>query len=91
MAFGIDLKRDGADGMLSEAIQTEGLSALNVFQGVLQRLGVAKVAGVATEVFRRASNGPVYLERVRALPQMSRVDVVSQDIEAELGYGAISA
>ena len=84
--FGGDWKAS-KNGCLSEAIMLEGLQAIK------QLLEMAKaeagevdveIAAVATEVFRKAKNGPEYLARVQefGLP----VQVVTQETEAELGF-----
>ena len=43
------------------------------------------IAAIATEVFRKAPNGPEFLARVRAETGID-VHPISQDVEAELGF-----
>mmetsp|Transcript_44355 Transcript_44355/g.105017 ORF Transcript_44355/g.105017 Transcript_44355/m.105017 type:complete len:325 (+) Transcript_44355:122-1096(+) len=86
VAFAIDWKQS-ADNTLSETIQAKGISVLKDFLGLCVQHGVpdAGRAAIATEVFRKASNGGAYLERVRKECGLD-VEVVSQAIEAELGF-----
>ena len=43
------------------------------------------ISHLTPQVFRKATNGPAYLDRARALFGL-RIDLVSHEIEAELGY-----
>lgn len=84
--FGADLMRS-SDGALSEEIQERGLRVFLELKAEAERLGATETAAIATEVFRRASNGPSYLDRIRetGIP----VTMISQCIEAELGYQSV--
>lgn len=76
------------DGALDEAIQLEGLEVLRRFLEIAAEHGVVGAGSscaVATEVFRKASNGGAYLERVRQELGLS-IEVVTQSVEAELGF-----
>lgn len=73
-----------ATNCLSESIQTKGLSTLQTILQVCVAYNVTAYSAIATEVFRRASNGEEYLNRVRDLGV--RVRVISQREEAMLGY-----
>ncbi|CAE7203872.1 unnamed protein product [Symbiodinium sp. CCMP2592] len=89
--FAVDWKQS-SDGSLSSAIQEQGVSVLrSLLQECEDRsVAVHERVAVATEVFRKASNGKAYLERVfaeLALP----VRVLSQDEEAELGFRTAAA
>eukprot|EP00929_Paragymnodinium_shiwhaense_P088225 TRINITY_DN48503_c0_g1_i1.p1 TRINITY_DN48503_c0_g1~~TRINITY_DN48503_c0_g1_i1.p1 ORF type:complete len:344 (+),score=73.94 TRINITY_DN48503_c0_g1_i1:68-1099(+) len=86
VSFAVDWK-GSADGTLSEAIQGKGLEALRLFNEECARLQVPAQnrAAVATEVFRKAKNGPDYLKRVSELLHI-RVETVPQEEEAELGF-----
>lgn len=60
------------------------MAAAETLLAKVKAIGCAEISGVATEVFRKASNGPQYLERLRqcGLP----VQLVAQEMEAELGF-----
>ena len=81
--FSLDLSRS-TDNRLSAAVQDEGVTVLRELQGIAKGLGAQQVAAVATEVFRRATNGAAYLERVRAETGIA-VQLVTQQDEALLG------
>jgi len=88
--YGVDAKRTG--GILSDGVQEEGLAVLRSLLEDVKKSQAQSVVGVATEVFRRASNGSEFVARIReelGLP----VRVVDQSVEALLGFrtaGAIS-
>lgn len=74
-----------ADGRLADDVMNHGLRILNGFARRATALGATQKAAIATEVFRRAANGGVYLSRILAelgLP----VDLVEQETEARLGF-----
>eukprot|EP00051_Salpingoeca_urceolata_P015904 m.208407 g.208407 ORF g.208407 m.208407 type:complete len:288 (+) comp18533_c0_seq3:392-1255(+) len=62
-----------------------GRQELGGFKVLAESLGVTQYAGVATEVFRRASNGAAFLKSVRDLHGL-RLDLVSQTEEGRLGF-----
>jgi exopolyphosphatase/guanosine-5'-triphosphate,3'-diphosphate pyrophosphatase len=82
--FGADWRSSGSKNELSPEIQVVGLDAAETLLAKVREIGVAEISGVATEVFRKARNGPQYLERLRqcGLP----VQLVAQEVEAELGF-----
>ena len=82
--FGSDCLAHG-DGLLSEEIMSQGLETLRDFMGIANDLGCTSFSAVATEVFRKAKNGDEYLRRVRRELQIP-VQVVTQEIEGQLGY-----
>jgi len=88
--YGVDARRTG--GRLSEDVQQEGLAVLRSLLQDAEKAQAHTVVGVATEVFRRTSNGSEYVARISeelGLP----VRVVDQSVEALLGFrtaGAIS-
>lgn len=87
-AFGADWLRS-SDGCLSDAIQDKGVQILKDLKLIGDDLGVESYAVIATEVFRKAQNGHLFLERVRSMG--ISVTVISQEIEAELGYATAVA
>ena len=66
-----------------------GFEAVRKLRDLALSLGCARenVRGVATAVFRRATNGPAFLARMRRELGVS-VRVVSQAVEARLGFSA---
>lgn len=86
VGFALDWKKS-EDNSLSVEIQAKGLQVLREFLAVCEKFEVplGARAAVATEVFRKSSNGAAYLARV--LDELGlAVEVVSQAVEAELGF-----
>ncbi|CAE8733766.1 unnamed protein product [Polarella glacialis] len=77
--------KQSSDGTLSPEIQEQGLSVLRQLLAECVRMGVQEHSAIATEVFRKASNGKAFLERIRDELNME-VEVVSQENEAQLGF-----
>lgn len=86
--FGADFKCS-SDGRLSERIQQEGLIVFKELRDKAEALGAEEFHAIATEVFRKAANGPAYLELIRALGV--NVTILTQEMEAELGFGSVQA
>lgn len=86
--FGADLKCS-LDGKLSENIQLKGISIFTDLLTKAKTLGAVDFHAIATEVFRKAANGSVYLDRIRALGVP--VTILTQEMEAELGFGSVQA
>lgn len=84
--FGADWMRS-ENGLLSEAMQQRGLSVLSDLKAKATELGVQEFSAIATEVFRKASNGDAYLNRVRMLG--IPVTILTQPLEAELAYKTV--
>jgi exopolyphosphatase / guanosine-5'-triphosphate,3'-diphosphate pyrophosphatase len=82
--FGWDFVQSGEAKALSEEVQKKGLETLAMLKAKAEGMGAHDFSGIATEVFRKAKNGEAYLERVREMG--IPVVLVSQDLEAELGY-----
>ena len=81
--FGVDLSKQ-TSGNLTEEIRARGLEVLSRLVSTARSHGaVGPFPGVATEVFRKAKNGPAYLDELRALGV--KVECVSQETEAWLG------
>ena len=81
--YGADWKSSGEPGCLSPSIQQRGLDAIR--QLLVKARAVSQdgeIRGVATEVFRKATNGKNHLENICkcGIP----VQLISQDKEAEL-------
>ena len=87
-AFGSDWLKS-IDGCLSPLIQDKGIQTIKDLKAVGDELGVESYAVIATEVFRKATNGHLFLDKVRAMGMS--VTVISQEIEAELGYATAVA
>lgn len=77
------------DGMLSKTIQEKGIRTITDLKRIGDEYGVEEYAVIATEVFRKAKNGYEFLNLVRSLGLV--VTVVSQEMEAELGYATAIA
>ena len=73
-----------SDGSLSESIQLSGLAVLQELKAEAEHFGASEFSAIATEVFRKASNGNEYLDRVRFLG--ISVTVLTQELEARLGF-----
>jgi hypothetical protein len=88
VAFGLALVQSSNEN-LSHEIQMKGLQTLTELKQIAQSHGASKFAAVATEVFRKAKNGNEYLDKVRSMG--ISVTLVTQDIEAELGFWTVVA
>lgn len=83
--LGHDLVGNGS-GALSDAILSTSRQTIARFKSVAQSLGAdGRIVGVATAVFRRAENGPDFLDSLTQFPGVS-VRVVTQDLEGRLGF-----
>ena len=69
------------------SIQEKGIKILNEYVDISKRHGAISIHAVATEVFRKCGNGHAYLERVRQLG--IQVQLVTQELEAELGFRSV--
>ena len=87
-AFGSDWLKS-TDGCLSPLIQDKGIQTIKDLKAIGDELAVESYAVIATEVFRKAANGHLFLDKVRAMGMS--VTVISQEIEAELGYATAVA
>ena len=76
-------ERVSETGILSEAAIQRTIRALRVCAGKMERRGVTRVRGVATEACRRATNCGEFLERVVAETSIT-LDIISTDEEAQL-------
>jgi exopolyphosphatase / guanosine-5'-triphosphate,3'-diphosphate pyrophosphatase len=70
-------------GRLSDTAMDRTLGALNICADKLQRRNVRLARSVATEACRRATNGPEFIERVRAETGIA-LDIISAEEEARL-------
>ncbi len=73
----------GASGALSEAAIVRTIAALEVCARKMDRRGVSRMRGVATEACRRAANCGVFLDRVAAATGIT-LDIISSGEEARL-------
>lgn len=78
-----------SDGNLSEDIQIKAIRTLRELKAIAESFGASEFSAVATEVFRKAHNGPDFLNRVREIG--IEVNILSQEVEAELGFATIVA
>ena len=83
--FAADWKASGQASELSEAIRARGLGVLGDLRAIAEELGATEMRGVATEVFRKASNGSAYLAQVE-LQLGLNAEVIAQTEEARLGW-----
>jgi len=90
-SFSYDWK-SSPDGRLSEAIRADGMAILDDYRRIALSHGVepSSVAGIATEVFRKSSNGAEYLEQIRSSLGF-KINLISQQVEAELGFMTAAA
>ncbi|CAK0815350.1 unnamed protein product [Prorocentrum cordatum] len=79
--------RQSGDGTLSPAIQDQGMEVMRALVAKCQELavGAGSRCAVATEVFRKASNGADYLRRVKEELGLE-APIVTQEAEARLGF-----
>mmetsp|Transcript_7223 Transcript_7223/g.22777 ORF Transcript_7223/g.22777 Transcript_7223/m.22777 type:complete len:357 (+) Transcript_7223:386-1456(+) len=80
-----DMRRAGGDGSLSAGALRASREALGDLKAAAEKLGATEYAGVATAVFRRATNGMTYLAKASAELGLN-VKIVAQSLEGELGY-----
>jgi exopolyphosphatase/guanosine-5'-triphosphate,3'-diphosphate pyrophosphatase len=78
------------DGRLDEASIAAALAALRRYAAILAMLGVSEVQTVATAAVREATNGPDFLDQVRALGLKPRLLSGEEEAIAS-AYGVVSA
>lgn len=86
--FKADQQANG--GQLSDDIQARGIDVLRSMMAKARALGATEAAGIATEVFRTATNGEQFLVLVRVVLGLD-VSVVTQALEARLGLATAEA
>lgn len=86
VSFGADYMRNG---YLSDEIQEKGVEIISYYINIAKDLNVQEFSGIATEVFRKANNGILFLKKVEhmGIP----VVLLTQEMEAEVGYGSVMA
>lgn len=72
-------------GDLDGAILDRSFGVLRRFRQTAEELGATQFGGIATAVFRRASNGEAHLSRVNSELGLG-LQIISQQLEGELGY-----
>eukprot|EP01060_Flectonema_neradi_P014018 TRINITY_DN20731_c0_g1_i1.p1 TRINITY_DN20731_c0_g1~~TRINITY_DN20731_c0_g1_i1.p1 ORF type:complete len:327 (+),score=63.06 TRINITY_DN20731_c0_g1_i1:43-1023(+) len=87
--FALDLKSSKGN-TLSKDIQKEGIRVLGDMLNIARRHGAQEYSAIATEVFRKASNGSEYVDRVKRDLGMN-VQIISQADEAVYGYRTLLA
>lgn len=83
-SFGTDWLKS-PNNCISESIQAKGIETLKTFKEICAIHKVDQYSAIATEVFRKATNGKIFLDIVTEKLNIP-VQLVSQEIEAELGY-----
>lgn len=78
-----DLEKHGGTEF-SSAILEKSFQALKRMQKLAEEKGATEIAGVATAAFRKASNGPAHLMRLRE--EGIKLEIVAQEEEAALGF-----
>lgn len=73
------------DGSLGLEIQERGIELLKTLKKLAESHGATEYFGVATEVFRKASDGNIFLEKVRTEVGVPTI-IVTQKMEAAIGY-----
>lgn len=84
VGFNAYLAKSG-NNQLSDEIQQKGLTALTEMVEKANRFKPQRVTGVATAVFRSASNGQQVIDRFNQQAHVS-LKIISQQQEAELGF-----
>lgn len=89
LGFNADLAKSG-NNQLSEAIQQQGVKALSEMVEKANSFKPTRITGVATAVFRSASNGQQVIDRFNQQAHVS-LKIISQQQEAELGFQSARA
>ena len=84
LAFNAELGKSG-NNQISEAIQQEGVVALKQMVNKAQTFHPQRITGVATAVFRTASNGQQVIDMFNQKTGI-QLRIISQEQEAELGF-----
>ena len=90
--YGVDWKQS-SDDKLSEDIQRQGLELFKEIQSIISNWKDTysseypniDILAVGTEVFRKAKNGEIFLNRVENETGL-KIKLISQELEAELGF-----
>ena len=91
-AFGSDYLKDiNGDGKLSAMIQEKGRNTLRELFSIGEALGCTQYSAVATAVFRKASNGETFLNEAVREALGIKVQIVTHELEAQLGYSTAQA
>eukprot|EP01041_Mallomonas_annulata_P009696 gene9696-20155_t len=83
-AYGSDWLKS-QDGSLSTKIQTTGLQTITDLKSIAENLGATSYSAIATEVFRKSVNGQSFINKMSTEINVP-IQIVSQEMEAELGY-----
>jgi len=83
-AYGADWLRS-KDGNLTTAIQTKGREIFSDLKKIAENLDAKSYSAIATEVFRKASNGQDYINNL-STDMGVPIRIVTQEEEAQLGY-----
>jgi exopolyphosphatase / guanosine-5'-triphosphate,3'-diphosphate pyrophosphatase len=78
------------NNQLDETIQQQGLTALQQLVTQARRYHPQRISGVATAVFRSASNGQAVIDRFNQQAGV-QLKIISQQQEAELGFRSAKA
>ncbi|QGY28829.1 Ppx/GppA phosphatase family protein [Pantoea cypripedii] len=85
-----DALAHSGNNQLDEAIQQQGLHALQQLVTQAQRYHPQRISGVATAVFRSAGNGQAVIDRFNQQAGV-QLKIISQQQEAELGFRSAKA
>ncbi|ELP25041.1 MULTISPECIES: Ppx/GppA phosphatase family protein [Pantoea] len=80
-----DALAHSADNQLNPAITQEGVAALQQLVAHAKRFHPQRISGVATAVFRNASNGQAVIEQLQRQTG-AEINIISQEQEAKLGF-----
>lgn len=80
-----DALAHSADNQLGPSVTHEGAAALQQLVAHAQRFNPQRISGVATTVFRNASNGQAVIEQLQR-QSGAQISIISQQQEATLGF-----
>jgi len=89
VGFNADLAKSG-NNQLSDDIQQQGIKALSDMVAKANSFKPTRITGVATAVFRSASNGQQVIDRFNQQAHVN-LKIISQQQEAELGFQSAKA
>ena len=89
-AFGADFLKS-QDGTLSTSIQEKGKRLMRELKQIGDDNGCTDYSAIATAVFRNAHNGQDFVTEAARVLGIDKVLIVSQEVEAELGYATAQA
>lgn len=85
ITVGLGADSNENNGKLSEAVQKRAFIALNELCADAKKYGAESFSGIATEVFRKAENGPSLFESLKTRCHVP-LQIISQNDEGRLGF-----